>query len=203
MAMIVPIKYSTGPSAIVVGKNIYGGNTILGGAIRDLIYGESTGTLYAGSIGSNTIFGGGGSNTIYGDAYGLYGTVHAAGNMIWADSRAFSDVSALNTIYGNAYVMGGGASAGGNVIHDSYGYASYLYGNAYLMQDYAVGGHNTIIANSTNSCAYGDAYQINTAWTMEDHGGHPGLSGGLQHALLQQRQRTRLRGCRNRTGRRG
>src|SRR5215471_16951928 len=129
--MIVPQKYLNGLPNILVGKNIYGDNTIQGGSYNDVIYGESSGNLYAGSVGVNWILGGEGSNIIYGDAYGLYGTVHAGPNLIYADGPSANDSSAVNTIYGNAYVMGGGARGGGNVIRDSYGDTSYLYGNAY------------------------------------------------------------------------
>jgi rhodanese-related sulfurtransferase len=66
------------------------------------IYGESSGNLYAGNVGGNTIDGGGGSNTIYGDAYGLYGTVQAIPNTIWADAPSANDSSAVNTMSGSA-----------------------------------------------------------------------------------------------------
>jgi hypothetical protein len=129
----------------VVGYNIpYLGKTIYGTSADDVIYVEGE-NLYSGNVGYNTIYGGGGSNTIYGDAYGLYGTVNAGSNIIYADglSRTY-DGSAISTIYGNAYVMGGSAQARGNTIYDANGASSYLYGNAHLMTDQAVGGHNHI-----------------------------------------------------------
>ena len=165
-----PITTTLNPKTLFVGNNPYGGNTIQGNSYSDTIYGENTGNLYGGTVGGNTIYGGGGSNTIYGDAYGLYGSVSAHPNTIWADAPNADDSNAVNTIYGNAYDMGGYSYAGsgyyfsgGNTIHDSHGAASYLYGNAYLMTDYAMGGRNTIYALSSTSHVYGDAYQIITA----------------------------------------
>jgi hypothetical protein len=160
-----------------VGSNPYGGNTLQGDGYGDIIYGESTGNLYSGSVGCNLIYGGNGSNTLYGDAYGLFGTVLARSNTIWADGPNAYDSSAVNTIYGNAYVMGGDATAGVNVIHDSYGNTSYLYGNAYTMQDHAWGGYNTITAASFNSWVYGDAEFINSADSDDSVHGY-GVVGG-------------------------
>jgi hypothetical protein len=189
---VINAGYYNPPQTLFVGANPYGGNTIYGNGYGDTIYGESQGSLYAGSIGDNTIYGGGGSNTIYGDAYGLYDTVTAVSNTIWADNPFANDGSAVNVIYGNAFVMGGDSVGGiglyggmlGNNIYDSYGQYSYLYGNAYYMTDHSAGGHNTIEAVSVGSTVYGDAIQISGS-TSADSSYHYGvLAGGNTIYLL-------------------
>ncbi len=174
------------PQTPIVGSSAYGGNFIQGNSSGDLIYGETQDSLYSGAVGGNTIYGGNGSNTIYGDAYGLYGTITAHSNTIYADAPNAQDSSAVNTVYGNACVMGGDSTGGtdqsgtvvGNSIWDSVGNTSYLYGNAYSMTDHAWGGYNTIHARSYTSSTYGDAYQISGSatfdWThgLGVHGGH-------------------------------
>jgi hypothetical protein len=161
----------------LVGSNPNGGNVIQGGASADTIYGESSSDLFSGTVGCNLIYGGDGTNTIYGDAHGLFGTVYARGNTIWADGPSANDGSAVNTIYGNAYVMGNDATAAGNVLHDSYGNTSYLYGNADTMQDHAWGGYNTITALSSTSYVYGDAVVINGADSYDSVHGY-GVQAG-------------------------
>jgi hypothetical protein len=172
------------PPSPITGSNPYGGNFIQGDGYGDIIYGENSGYLYYGTIGGNTIYGGGGSNAVYGDAYGLYGSVTAHSNTIWADGPNANDSSAVNTIYGNACVMGADATAGtdlygnrvGNTIYDSFGNTSYLYGNAYYMTDHAWGGHNAITALSSTSYVYGDAHDI-TGSTIWDPTRFDGVSG--------------------------
>jgi hypothetical protein len=134
-------------------------------------------SLLSGTVAGHTIFGGSGSHTIYGDAYGLYGTVTAQSNVIWADAPNASDGSAVNTIYGNGYLMVDDTTGSGNTIHDSYGATSYLYGNAYSMSDHAWGGSNTIEALSSSSWVYGDAYQITGSATADSMRG-AGVSAG-------------------------
>jgi hypothetical protein len=184
--------YSDPPQTLFVGSNGYGDNFIQGNGYDDTIYGESQYSLYSGIVGGNTIYGGGGSNTIYGDAYGLYGTVTAHSNTIWADSPSANSIAA-DTIYGNAYIMGGDSTGGtdvygnvvGNTIIGTYGEAggfsfgtSYLYGNAYDMEDHAWGGHNLIEAFSNLSEVFGDAYQIDGSASYDSTHGYAVLAGG-------------------------